>query len=165
MKVIEPLIEFTSNHVSNRNLVIELLLYEDKLFQSQYGQTVYQNTPNALFSSEPQIIIQRRVLVTFGFSSSDDSIKHYHTIFAHYYNNPFEYDKQVMNAVTYFRENKILYYQKPALQKGQIIPDVMLQRLINKTNVNKETTTLYNEIETKTEIPVNGTFICAFSGS
>jgi hypothetical protein len=173
MKSDKILVEFTLDHLLDRNLVIQLLKREDELFQSQDGQNIYKSMPDALSSSEPQLVIQRKVLIEFGFISSKYSIQNYHRILEHYYKGPTDYDKDVMNAVAHFRENKILYYQKPLLVKGDDIPDVPLQHVSSSvlpatatttsTSLHKVIDQIHRDNESK--ITPKGSFICAFSGS
>lgn len=130
---------FTEANVCNRDLVIQMLKYEDSIILGNEGEQIYRNP---LFkprvSLTPEYAIHRLVLSHFGFDTTDTSVENYRKIFVHYYNSPTNYDKEVLSSVAYMRENKCVYYTKPIVNVGDIIPDVMLYNLDGNT-----TTTLY----------------------
>lgn len=177
----EKLIRFTSDHVKDRQLILRMLQYEDKIIHAPIvtastsnavktdgcssgqcvrpsipsspssvpvpsissipvvpiipivpiGREVYAEFasgtgPGAGASLEPEYKIHRLVLRHFGFHTTDDDVEVYRTIFAHYYRSPTDYDKQVMQSVTYFRENKQVFYTTPQPSVGQVLPDARL---------------------------------------
>lgn len=130
---------FTINDVKNKQLVIQMLNYEEQLTKSDYGQSLYKNTLNKpLISLTIEYAINRLVLAYFEFDTTDASVAMYRTIFKTYYKSPNDYDADVLNAVHYMRENKCVYYKMPVLQIGDKIPDCVLY------NLNGTETTLYD---------------------
>jgi len=147
---------FTMNDVKNKQLVIQMLKYEEQLTKSEYGQSLYKNTLNKpLISLNIEKALNRLVLSYFGFNTSDLNVETYRTIFRTYYNSPNDYDKDVLDSVHYMRENKCVYYKSPPLQLGDKIPNCDLYEIDGKTK-----TTLYDVInKTKSDY----TLIEAFS--
>ena len=82
-----------------------MLKYEDKLYLSESGQQLLANYGSNTTSLEASKIIQRLTLNHFGFSSNDDSLKVYRTIY-----RTFSDDSEIMSSVFYMRENRCLYY-------------------------------------------------------
>lgn len=149
-------IPFTIEHIKNKQLVIKMLNYEEEITKSKEGQSMYHNPLNRpLVSLTIEKAIQRIVLTKFGFDTSDKSLTNYRTIFKNYYESPENYDKDVLNATHYMRENKCVYYKSLPLEIGQKIPDCKLYHMDGKTE-----TTLYNIIDNKQS---NHTLIAAFS--
>ena len=149
-------VPFTIEHIKNKDLVINMLNYEEQFTKSDAGQTMYHNPLNRpLVSLTIEKAIQRIVLIKFGFDTSDDSLANYRTIFKNYYESPEKYDKDVLNATHYMREKKCVYYIQPPLEIGQMIPDCKLYELDGKTE-----TTLYNIINKK---QASHTLVAAFS--
>jgi hypothetical protein len=145
---------FTIADVKNKQLVIQMLNYEEQLTKSDYGQSLYKNTLNKPFVSlNIEKSLNRLTLTQFGFDTSDTSVETYRTIFRTYYNSPHDYDKDVLNAVHYMRENKCVYYKTPQLQLNNKIPNCELY------NLNKNKTTLYDIINKSN----SHTMLCAFS--
>jgi len=131
-------IPFTITNVKNKELVIQMLNYEEQLTKSNYGQSLYKNTLNKpLISLTIEYAINRLVLAKFGFDTTDRSVSMYRTIFKTYYNSPHDYDPDVLNAVHYMRENKCVYYKMPPLQINDKIPNCELYNLdgITKTTL------------------------------
>jgi len=126
---------FTESDLLNRTLVIEMLKYEDQLINDeQFGQEIYKNEFNGKGTSlDPQFIIQRSVLDNFGFDTTDESLLRYREIFRTYYKSATDYDKEVLDSVTYMRENRCVYYTSPVIKVGDKIPDVNLYKLDGKT--------------------------------
>lgn len=131
VKITKP---FTLKDVENRDLVIEMLKYEDSFAKSSKGQTIYKTkylfpntTLNALYT------IHRHVLNYFGFDTSDNSVSNYRTIFSYYYNSPTDYDKEVLSSVFYMRANKLVYYTKPKPKIGDKLINTELLTLDNKS--------------------------------
>jgi len=147
---------FTMDDVKNKQLVIQMLKYEEQLTKSEYGQSLYKNTLNKpLISLNIEKALNRLVLSYFGFNTSDLNVETYRTIFRTYYNSPNDYDKDVLDSVHYMRENKCVYYKLPPLQLGDKIPNCDLYEIDGKTK-----TTLYDVInKTKSDY----TLIEAFS--
>ncbi|AYV86736.1 MAG: hypothetical protein Sylvanvirus7_34 [Sylvanvirus sp.] len=111
--------------IQNKELVLRMLRREDEIMHSKTGQDIYRLCyNNAMENVMPQIIIQRMVLNEFGFTTSNDqSLNMYHQIMKEYYQSPTEYDEDVMQAVTYFRENSCLYFTSPCIELNQPVPD------------------------------------------
>ena len=124
------LIEFTEEHLLDKELVIQMLTYEEKLTKSDYGQDLYRNPLNKPFVSLTiEKALNRKVLIHFGFSPSDASVEMYRSIFRTYFNSPTDYDKDVISSVHYMRENKCVFYETPDLHLGDSIPDCPLYTL------------------------------------
>ena len=121
---------FTLDDVSNKDLVMKMLTYEDTILHSEKGQCVYKNPVNrALYSLEPQFVINRLTLSHFGFDTTKESVETYRSIFRNYYTSPTEYDKEVLVCSTYMRENRLMFYQTSALEIGDSIPECELLSL------------------------------------
>ncbi len=142
---------FTIYDVKNKQLVIKMLNYEEHITKSDNGQGLYKNTLNMpLTSLNVEKILNRQTLMNFGFDTTDESVEMYRTIFKNYYNSPTDYDKEVLNAVHYMRENKCVYYKSPIINVGDVIPNCEIYELDGKTktslhdiiNKNKSTYTL-----------------------
>ena len=130
-------IPFTMNNVNDKELVIQMLNYEETLTKSDYGQSLYKNTlNNPLISLTIEHAINRLVLTHFGFDTTDSNVDMYRTIFKTYYNSPDDYDKDVLNSVHYMRENKCVYYKMPLLQLGDKLPNCDLYELNGATLTN-----------------------------
>ena len=129
-------IPFTKNHVNDKELVIKMLNYEEALTKSDVGQSLYQNPLNSpLISLNVEKTLNRMTLIQFGFNTGDDDVECYRTIFRTYYKSPDVYDADVLNAVHYMRENKCVYYKKPDLKIGDIIPDCVLSSLDGQNSI------------------------------
>jgi hypothetical protein len=147
-------IPFTSTHVKNKQLVIQMLNYEENLTKSDFGQNLYKNILNSpLISLTIEHAINRLVLAKFGFDTSDLSVSTYRTIFQTYYNSSSDYDPDVLNAVHYMRENKCVYYKQRPLEIGDVIPDCELYEIDGITK-----TTLYNIINKESKYTMIGAF-------
>ncbi len=152
----EDLIPFTKKHVLDKNLVINMLKYEESFTKSDKGQNMYRNTlNNPLVSLTVEKTINRIVLQKFGFDTSDNSVSNYRTIFKTYFKSPNNYDKDVIESVHYMRENKCVFYTAPVLKIGDIIPNCGLFELDGETK-----TTLFDTIRKEN---ANHTVIAAFS--
>ena len=136
----QKIIPFTNEHIKNRNLIIEMLKYEDSLMLSNVVIDYYKNpltdsrnTLNAFYSTH------RLVLDKFGFDTTDDSVNMYRQIFSHYYNSPHDYDKDVINSVVYMRENKCIYYTSPIINVGDMLPNCNVLKLngIDKISIHE----------------------------
>jgi len=141
---------FTKQDILNKELVIKMLNYEEDLTKSDYGQSLYKNTLNRpLVSLTIEKALNRLTLAHFNFTTDDDSVENYRTIFKTYYKSPTNYDKEVLYSVHYMRENKCVYYKEKPLQIGDIIPNCDLYNSIN----------LYDTIDKESQY----TLIAAFS--
>ncbi len=147
---------FTFNDVNNKELVIQMLKYEEDITKGNHGQSLYCNTLNCpLITLNIEKALNRLTLTYFNFDTSDDSVENYRTIFKTYYRSPDDYDEDVLNSVHYMRENKCVYYKNKPLEIGDKIPDCPLYNLDGKT-----VTTLYDVINKNA---ANYTMLAAFS--
>jgi hypothetical protein len=152
-----PTKPFTKESVNDRALVIQMLKYEDTLIHGDIGKQIYTNPLyKPRISLFPEHTIHRIVLTKFGFDTSDESVANYRTIFITYHKSPTEYDKEVLDSVTYMRENKCVYYTKPVIGKGDKIPNCKLYTLDGKTE-----TTVYDQLGSEFKYA----FIASFSNS
>jgi hypothetical protein len=123
-------IPFTQEHVKQRDLVIRMLKFEEETTKSEFGQSLYANHLNNPFVSlTVEKTLNRITLSHFGFSTDDDSVENYRTIFGTYFESPEVYDKEVVDSVHYIRENKCVFYKKPDIKFGQVIPNCALYNL------------------------------------
>jgi hypothetical protein len=100
--------------------------------------------------------MHRITLNAFGFKTNDEDIQNYRKIFKNYYNSPTDYDKEVIESVTYMRENKCIYYTGKNYDVGESYENVELYELNGKHKVN-----LFDKINPKD----NYTIVGAFSNS
>ena len=115
-------IDFTPEHVKDRNLIIKMLKYENNIILSQ--------TPDTLQTNFDFIIdTHKRVLANFGFNINNYCIQNYRKIFSNYYRSPTNYDREVLDSVVYTRENKCVYYTRPILNINDKIPNISLYDL------------------------------------
>lgn len=120
---------FTSIQVTDRDLILRMLRHEDEIIHGEQGKMIYQRHENSLTSLAPEKTIHRVVLKEFGFDTSAESVEMYRTIFAYYYRSPADFDKEVMQAVTYMRENRTVFYTSPVIEVGSILPDAPILTL------------------------------------
>ncbi len=135
---------FSLDDVKNKNLIIDMLKFEDTLIHGEIGQKIYGNflyKPHV--SLFPEYHIHRLVLSNFGFTTFEEDVKNYRSIFRYYYRNPDDYDKEVISSVTYMRENKCIYYKQPVLNIGDHLPNCRIYELDGHTE-----TSLYNKLGT-----------------
>jgi len=133
----KQLIVFAKKHVLDRTLILAMLKFEDTIIHSEQGRSIYQNFGDAATTTlRAEKTIHRIVLEQFGFDTSDSSVKAYRTIFAHYYKSPMEFDEEVMDAVTYFRSNRCVFYTSPEIEEGDVIPNCSILQLDGKTETN-----------------------------
>lgn len=152
----KPLKKFTPDDVNNRELVIQMLKYEEELTKSDEGQSLYKNKLNCpLRTLTVEKILNRMTLTKFDFSNEDDDVETYRTIFKTYYKSPDDYDNEVISSVHYMRENKCVYYKTPPLKLGEKIPDCKLFNLDGTTQ-----TTLHDIINKRN---AKYTVVAAFS--
>ena len=148
---------FTKTDILNKELIIKMLKYEDSIIHGSKGNEIYTNPLyKPTRSLNPEYAIHRLVLQNFGFSTNDTDVANYRSIFSYYYTSPTEYDNDVLSSVTYMRENKCIYYNRPILNIGDKIPDCKLFDLDGKTEKN-----LFDIIDNDSKY----VFIGAFSNS
>jgi len=119
---------FTIDNIKDRELILKMLRYEDELIHSEEIEKMYaDNTYKPRQSLFIEHTIQRIVLNHFNFSTSDENVSNYRLIFNYYYDSPIKYDKEVLNSVTYMRENKLLYYKEPDILIGDNIKNLLAE--------------------------------------
>lgn len=148
---------FTQQDVENKTLVINMLTHEDTIIHSDIGKQIYENYSNSsLTSLDAEYAIHRLVLTKFGYDTSISSVDNYRSIFKYYFKSPIDYNKDVINSVTYMRENKCMFYTTKTLNIGDKIPNCKLYNLDGKSQV-----TLFDALGNN----YNYAFIAAFSNS
>lgn len=156
VKILLNLRPLTIDIIKDKNFILEMLKFEDEYYFSNEGQSIMADIgKNNIFSLDAVKTIQRITLNHFGFSSTDEDIALYRTIFQHYYTSPLQYDKDILSSVYYMRENRLLYYTSPQLGIGDNAVDTPLVELDGITE-----TTLFNIMN---EQPMRKTVVCAFS--
>ncbi len=148
---------FTKENVKDKDLVLKMLKKEDEYMLGDIGKGVYQSYKSSYETTDilAEFEIAGMILNEFGFIPSKESLNNYRSIINHYYIDPTNYDKDVMNSVVYLRENKLLYYTSPKIVINQKAPDIKtLYTLDNKQ------TTLYDQFENNKKV-----LVCAFSAS
>ena len=105
MGVQNNLISFEKSYIEDKNLILQMLRFEDKLFLSNEGQNFLNEYGSNITSLEGSKSIQRMTLNHFGLESTDTDLAVYRTIFHHYYRDSTDYDPDVLNSVYYMREN------------------------------------------------------------
>lgn len=149
--------KFTNEIIFNRDLIIEMLKYEDKVIHGDLGKKIYNDNSYEHYTThEAMYAIHRIVLSEFGFNTTDEDVKNYRKIFQSYYTSPQVYDKEVMNSVSYMRENKCLYYTGVDYVIGDTFEDVKLYDLSGKESIS-----LFDRIKNDDKY----TFVGAFSTS
>jgi hypothetical protein len=151
----KTLMPFDLKYIQNKQLILSMLEYEDKLFLSKEGQQFLSEYGSNTKSLEGSKSIQRKTLNNFGFESSDTDLANYRKIFHHYYTSSTDYDPQILNSVYYMRENRCLYYKSKPLELGTQIPNLNVFGLDGKTQYD-----LHNLIKTKN---YSKTILAAFS--
>lgn len=147
---------FTEDDIANKSLVIDMLKYEDTIYLGPVGKEIYSDKLyKPRISLTPEFSIHRLVLDKFGFDTSDESVQNYRKIFGFYYKSATDYDDDVLSSVAYMRENKCVYYTKPIINKGDVIPNCKIYTL------NKNPTTLYETLGNDFEYA----FVAGFSSS
>jgi hypothetical protein len=145
-----PRVPFTREHIANKQLVIQLLQYEDSIIHSQYGQDMYKNKCNFPGTSlNIEKARQRIVLNHFAYNTSDESLENYRSIFKHYYHSSTDYDKDVLQSVTYMRENKCVYYTGTQLKIGDTATECKDIYRFHKETGDVTSTTLFHELKRK----------------
>ena len=152
--------EFGDMELQDRDLVIRMLTWESEYMCSPEGQARYKAAGSGQFTSlDNEYAFNRMVLREFGFSTSDASVANYRRIFQTYYRSPTEYDREVINASHYMRNNRCVFYTSPELNIGDTIPNVPL------LTPDSTETTLYEAIYAYGTPGWGKLFICAFSNS
>lgn len=151
------LIPFTPAHVLDKELVIRMLQFEDQYGKSEEGQQYYktellqpQTTLNAIYATH------RYVLNHFGFTTDDECVETYRTIFRTYYRSPTDYDVDVISSVFYMRGNKCVFYTRPKLTVGNKLVNC------NLLNLDGSSTTLFDAVNSQ---QFTYCFVGAFSKS
>lgn len=116
--------QFTDSDVANKELVLQMLQFEDSVIKGPIGRSIYEKTTNRFSTSKPEKKINMLVLSKFGFDTSKLSVRTYRTIFKHYYRSPTDFDVDIINAVVYFRENRRNFYTSPKLNINDLLPDL-----------------------------------------
>jgi hypothetical protein len=133
MRDITPATErrpFTDADVGNKGLIISMLRHEDGLMLGLEGAKIWgDNTLAHLTDMNTYHIFHRATLAAHGFTTTDEDVATYRTIFRNYYNGPTDYDADVLSSVCYMRENKCVYYTAPPINVGDAGPDVELETL------------------------------------
>ena len=158
---------FTTAHLNDKQLMVQMLQYEDSIIHSEFGQDIYRNKFNeSLTSLTPQRIIQRIVLKHFGFTNTEVDIELYRQVFKTYYKSPTNYDADIMSAVTYLRENLCLYYTTSPLVIGDVVPNVNIYSIHDVSTMVDLYSILENQNDEKRiDNRINYTMICSFSSS
>lgn len=145
---------FTRECVESKGLVIKMLNYEEQMAKSQFGQDLYRNPLNHPFISlNVEKSFNRLTLSHFGFDTSDKSVENYRTIFKTYFKSPQDYDRDVINASYYMRNNKCVFYKTIKLNVGDETPNVPLYKLDGI-----EETTLYDCIDPSNKYAIFAAF-------
>lgn len=148
------LTDFTEEHILNKDLIIQMLRYEEEQIRSKEGQERYQNPLNrARVSLDNEYAFNRMTLAHFSFSTTDSSVANYRKIFRTYFRSPTDYDKDVISSSHYMRNNRCVFYTAPVLKPGDQIPDCPLYHLDGTTQ-----TSLHQLVQDSGK-----TMICAFS--
>ncbi len=133
---------FTEQHVKDRELVIKMLKFETDYAKSEKGQMMYKNPLNFPGTSlTVEYAFNRVTLTEFGFETDDTDVENYRSIFRTYFKSPTDYDKEVIEASYYMKNNKCVFYEKAPMLLGQKIPNCDLYYLNGETK-----TTLYDTI-------------------
>ena len=104
---------FTKKHIQNKQLIINMLQFEDTIIHSEFGKSIYDDNSYEHFTNlEAMYAIHRYVLKYFNFHTNEDNIENYRKIFSYYYKSPTDYDKDVILAVSYMRENELPFCAK-----------------------------------------------------
>jgi len=152
----KSLIKFTPEHLDNRELIINMLKHEDSIIHGEIGQAIFDDPSYEHFSSlEGMNTIQRLVLHDFNFINDDEAVQNYKKIFLKYYKSPTDYDAEVLQSVTYMRENKSVFYTAPDYNVGDTFKSLQVY------DVSKDLINLMDKINPKDRY----TFIGGFSTS
>ena len=82
---------YTPADVRNRDLVLAMLRYEDSLFRGTKGQALFKDASfEHLTNLEAYYTFHRATLAQHGFSTTEQDVETYRTIFLNYYTSPME---------------------------------------------------------------------------
>jgi hypothetical protein len=128
---------FTEDNIKNRELILNMLKYEDETIHGEIGKSIYDNESYEHFSSlETTYMFHRITLNAFGFKTTDEDLQNYRKIFSYYYKSPTEYDKEILESVTYMRENKCVYYTGKTYNVGDVYDNVEVYDITGKNKIN-----------------------------
>lgn len=129
-----PTKKFTLDDVNNKELIIKMLQHEEQLAKSEVGKNLYRNPLNNPFTSlTVEKALNRLTLSDFGFENDDESVENYRLIFKTYFKSPDNYDREIINASYYMRNNKCVFFKSKKLIKGDTIPNCELYTLDNNS--------------------------------
>lgn len=152
-------IDFTMEHVHDRDLVIKMLRHEEKIATGEWGQGRYRDPASRVsISLDNEYAFNRQTLHDFGFNTNDTCVDIYRSIFRTYFHGPDNYDMEVIGASYYMRNNRCVFYKAKPLSKGDLLPNCQLYQLDGKTQ-----TDLHSAI--KSSQTWSKGLICAFSNS
>lgn len=118
---------FTRSDVENRDLVIRMLKHEEQLATSTWGQDRYKDPHSRTsVSLDNEYAFNRRTLLDFGYDTSESSVANYRSIFRTYFTDPDNYDKEVIGASYYMRNNRCVFYRGKQLEAGDLLPNCRL---------------------------------------
>ena len=158
-RLLTDLKPFNTDTLLDRDMIIQMLKYEDSLILGEVGNQIYTNptyeVSKSLFS---EYVIHRLVLDHFGYDTTDESLEFYRKIFKTYYKSPTEYDKEVLQSVAYMRENRCVYFVQPVINVGDVSSDCKLYTIDGEETTIKESLGEFN-------VAFNVAFIAGFSNS
>ena len=153
----QPTKKFTLDDVKNKQLVIKMLSSEHEYGTSDVVKNMYENKiVYPIHDLTITYAVHRHILNKFGFDTSDESVQNYRKIFKHYYNSPYDYDKDVISSVYYMKYNKCIFYKEPVINVGDSIINC------NLLDINGNKTSLFSILDKNT---FTNAFIGAFSNS
>jgi hypothetical protein len=153
-------IPFTKDHVKDKQLVIQMLKFEDRYTKTTDGQELYKSRLNLTGTTLNVIYaIHRYVLDHFDFDTSDESVETYRSIFKAYYNSPTDYDNDVLSSVFYMKANKCVYYTSQEIDVGDKLKNCNILQLDGVK------TKLFNVIQKESIENFKYGFVGAFSNS
>jgi len=124
---------FTFDDIKNKELILQMLKFEDKLYLSDKGQEIMIDHGNNITNNLGSKAIQRLTLNNFRYLSDDENLSIYRKIFSYYYNSSNEYDEDILKSVYYMRENRILYYKEKSITIKSKIPNISIYKSDGKT--------------------------------
>jgi len=128
---------FTHTDVLNKELVIRMLQFEEKYTFSEAGQDLYRNPLNEpLQSLFVEKTLNRVTLSAFGYSTSEESVNTFRSVFRTYFKSPTDYDADVINSIHYFRGNKVVFYTQPIIQIGDTVGNCRMLSAEGRTDTN-----------------------------
>lgn len=121
---------FTESDISNKELILRMLRYEDSLMLGPAGAAIFADkTLPHLTELDTYYIFHRATLSAHRFTTTDEDVVNYRKIFSHYYAGPNAFDADVLGAVCYMRQNKCVYYTAPLIHIGDDAPNTDLVTL------------------------------------